>query len=89
MRRILVVFSLIASASIVATPCASASTIEDGGFGGVSNLAASIIYNDHSFDVFRDLSCRIVGEKIALSNASAVTAYFITTADGCGWGLPV
>jgi hypothetical protein len=52
----------------------------------MTDVVASIIYSDRSFDIFRSLSCKMIGEKIPLSSAPAVTTYFVTTADACGWG---
>ena len=35
---------------------------------------------------YRDKPCRLVGKRINLENAPAASDYFVTTAQGCGWG---
>lgn len=60
--------------------------IEDEGLAAVSDEISSMVYQDKSFDSFKNYSCKVVGEKAALSESAAVEAYFLTTADACGWG---
>ncbi|WP_146014021.1 hypothetical protein [Trinickia dabaoshanensis] len=86
MGRIYFMLFLIVGTAICAASVAFASTVQDESLHGVSNVATSVVYNDPSFDAFRSLSCKMVGEKISLSSVPTVTTYFITTADACGWG---
>jgi hypothetical protein len=78
---------LLVVASVSCTPgLASALTIEDKDIGLVGDSVSSAVYADKSFDPFKDYSCKIVGEKIALSTEEVAATYFLTTADACGWG---
>jgi hypothetical protein len=69
-----------------ATSQVLALSIEDENMAAMSNIVSSSVYNDKSFAPFVDYSCKIVGEKIQLSETPAATTYFLTTADACGWG---
>lgn len=73
-------------ATFARSPHALALTIEDTGLAAVSDEISSVVYKDKSFESFKDYSCKIVGEKIALSVSPAVETYFLTTTDACGWG---
>lgn len=65
---------------------ARAVTIEDEGLHKLSDAISLVVSNDKSYDSFKDYSCEIVGKKIDLSDTQTVTAYFLTTANACGWG---
>jgi len=65
---------------------ALAVTVEDEGLHKLSDAISLVVSNDKSFDSFKGNSCEIIGEKIDLTDTRAVTTYFLTTANACGWG---
>jgi hypothetical protein len=61
-------------------------TIEDQGLSALPPQVRATVQADKSFAPFRDLSCKLRGEKTALGAGARVTTYFLTTAGACGWG---
>jgi hypothetical protein len=65
---------------------APAISIEDHRLHAVPAGIAAIVIKDQSFDAFKQLGCKTAGTEVALHERSASTAWFITTANECGWG---
>ena len=61
-------------------------TIEDQGLSALPPEVRATVQVDKSFAPFRDLSCKLTGEKVALAAGEQVTTYFVTTKGACGWG---
>ncbi|WP_144240787.1 hypothetical protein [Dyella japonica] len=46
----------------------------------------SMLIRSKSFGVFAQLNCQTKGVELGLSENKSNRAWFVTTADGCGWG---
>lgn len=82
MRFVFFAFFLAASAY-----CKEPSTsIEDNNLCAVPTDVDLAVVNDKSFATFKQLNCKTKGVGVALSKSDLNKTWFVTTADGCGWG---
>ena len=61
-------------------------TIEDQSLSALPPDVSATVQADRSFAPFRDLSCKLMGERAALPAGEHAASYFLTTEDACGWG---
>lgn len=61
-------------------------SVEDNNLHVVPTEVDSTVTNDKSFVAFQQLGCKTKGTEVALSESVSDGAWFITTANGCGWG---
>ncbi|QAU24629.1 hypothetical protein EO087_12030 [Dyella sp. M7H15-1] len=67
--------------------CKEPSTsIEDKNLRVVPTDVDSAVVNDKSFATFKQLNCKTRDVEVVLSISDLNKTWFVTTADGCGWG---
>jgi hypothetical protein len=77
---------IVTFASCLAYGVEPIASIESSELESIPLIVRSTIEADASFNIFRSLHCKIHGMIIPLSSKNAVSTWFVTTSDACGWG---